>query len=211
MNTRRIRNSLSLIRANQTRKKSKKTSKKSTIFHKEDYNSPDGMLTYVWGPPLWHALHTISFNYPVEPTEKDKREYRKWFMGLKYVLPCRYCRENLEKNMKALPLNKERMKNRESFSRYVYQLHEHVNTMLGKSSGLTYEDVRERYEHFRARCFQGKEVPKHSSRKTLKKEKGCTTPLYGKKSKCVMSIVPLDTKCDTFTIDKNCERSREKK
>ena len=213
MKTRRIRNSLSLARKTQRRRSSK--SKKS-IFNSNDYKSKDGMLTYVWGPPLWHALHTISFNYPVDPTEKEKREYRKWFLGLKHVLPCRYCRENLTKNMKALPLTMERMKNRGTFSKYVYELHEHINTMLGKKSGLSYGDVRERYEHFRARCFQGQEVPKHSAsisstnktRKKTKKEKGCTTPLYGKKSKCVMSIVPLNTKCETFTIDKACERSR---
>ena len=33
------------------------------------------------------------------------------------------------------------MKNRNTFSRYVYELHETVNKMLGKKSGLTYCDV----------------------------------------------------------------------
>ena len=32
----------------------------------------------------------------------------------------------------------------------VYKLHEEINSMLGKKSGLTYEAVRERYEMFRA-------------------------------------------------------------
>ena len=30
---------------------------------KKDYLSGDGMLTSVWGPSLWHYLHTMSFNY----------------------------------------------------------------------------------------------------------------------------------------------------
>lgn len=191
----------------------KRTSRKQSIrktrkriFDNKDYNSGDGMLTYVWGPALWHSLHTISFNYPVHPTEKEKKEYRKWVLGLKNVLPCRYCRENLKKNMKKLPLTMERMASRETFSRYMYELHEHINTMLNKKSGLSYEDVRERYEHFRARCFQDKEVPKHASTH----ESGCITPMYGKKSKCVLSIVPLDSKKQTFTIDKSCERTRVK-
>lgn len=181
--------------------KSRNTKKNKTrkrVFHKTDYNSGDGMLTYVWGPALWHSIHTVSFNYPVHPTEKDKREYRKWILGLVHVLPCRYCRENLKKNMKELPLTMERMKSRETFSRYIYELHEHVNTMLNKRSGLSYEDVRERYEHFRTRCFQEKTI-----------ESGCITPLYGKKSKCVMSIVPIDSKKQTFTIHKSCERSKK--
>ena len=32
----------------------------------------------------------------------------------------------------------------------VYKLHEEINTMIGKKSGLSYEDVRDRYEIFRA-------------------------------------------------------------
>ena len=28
------------------------------------------MLTAVWGPPLWHTLHTISFNYPIKPSKE---------------------------------------------------------------------------------------------------------------------------------------------
>jgi hypothetical protein len=78
--------------------------------------------------------------------------------------------------------------------------------MLGKKSGLTYEMVRERYEHFRSRCTKSyKELLKR--RKTVKKkpaEKGCTEPLYGEKSKCVIQIVPQNKKVETFTVDKTC-------
>ena len=97
------------------------------------------------------------------------------------------------------------MKNRETFSRYIYKLHEIINKMLGKKSGLTYCDVRERYEHFRARCIKEK---KFKFKKTQKKEKGCTDPLYGKKAKCIMKIVPYDQKCKTLDIDKKCIRKR---
>ena len=48
---------------------------KSKRFTKKDYSSNDGMLTTVWGPGLWHALHTMSFNYPVHPTNDDKKHY----------------------------------------------------------------------------------------------------------------------------------------
>ena len=53
------------------------------------------------------------------------------------------------------------MKNRETFSKFVYNLHEHINGMLGKHSGLSYEDVRERYEHFRSRCSEKKNEVKN--------------------------------------------------
>ena len=53
-----------------------------SIFTNSHYNSNDGMLTSIWGPPLWHVLHIISFNYPVKPTTKDKDNYYNYFLLL---------------------------------------------------------------------------------------------------------------------------------
>jgi len=77
------------------------------------------MLTTVWGPSTWHLLHTMSFNYPVNPTCEDKRSYREMILNLKNVLPCGKCRENLKKNFKKLPLRMSDMRSRASFSKYV--------------------------------------------------------------------------------------------
>jgi len=179
-----------------------KTYKKFT-FDLDDYNSNDGMLTTVWGPGMWHYLHTMSFNYPVKPTTQEKTHYMNFVKSLVYVLPCGKCRKNLRKNFAKLPLTRKEMESRDTFSRYVYELHEIVNKMLGKTSGLTFEEVRERYEHFRARC--AKSLPeKKCTMKKKAKESGCTEPLYGEKSKCVLQIVPQKEKCDTFQIDNQC-------
>ena len=197
-------------RQSKTRKKSKQQRTKNRVFSTKDFSDADGMLVSIWGPALWHSLHTMSFNYPVKPTLNDKSNYRRFMMNLVNVLPCRHCRENLKKNYKAFPLTMDCMKDRNRFSRYVYQLHERINKNLGKDSGLSYCDVRERYEHFRARCTE--EKPKmFDFKKTRKnkKEKGCTEPLYGKKAKCVIKIVPKEEKCKTFQIDDKCRKSRE--
>lgn len=188
--------------------------KKKFIFKKKDYYSGDGMLTTVWGPSMWHYLHTMSFNYPVNPSAEDKDHYRNFIISLQYVLPCKYCRQNLTNNFKVLPLTVADMKDRNSFSRYIYKLHELVNKFLGKKSGLTYCEVRERYEHFRSRCTDEKPKifdvnaynKKNKSQKA--KEKGCTEPLYGKKSKCIIKIVPQEEKCKTMQIDKQCIKTR---
>jgi len=167
------------------------------VYSKTDYESNDGMLTTVWGPGMWHYLHTMSFNYPTNPTPEDKRHYREFILQLQYVLPCGKCRKNLKRNFKKMPLTLRDMESRESFSKYIYRLHEFVNNILHKKSGLSYDMVRERYEHFRARCA----LP--PSQKIIT-EKGCTEPLYGEKSKCVLKIVPVKTKCKTLEIDKQC-------
>ena len=198
---------------NKTRKKRKNKTRK--VYTKKDFASGDGMLTSVWGPSLWHYLHTMSFNYPNKPTADDKKNYKKFVFSLKHVLPCKYCRMNLKKNLKELPLREKDLKNRANFSLWMYKLHEHINKMLGKKSGLTYKQVRERYEHFRARCTIDindakkivKIVKKKKTRKN-KKEKGCVEPLYGKKSKCVIKIVPKEKKVPTFQMDDKCKKKR---
>ena len=198
---------------NKTQTQSKKHKQ---IYTKKEYNSGDGMLTAVWGPSMWHYLHTMSFNYPVEPTTEDKKYYREFVLNLRYVLPCKYCRMNLKTNLKQLPLTMMVMKNRESFSRYIYNLHELINKMLNKKSNMSYCEVRDRFEHFRSRCtdekpklFKLSELRLNKTRKNgLKKEKGCTEPLYGKKSKCIIKIVPQDEKVESFQMDKKCIKNR---
>lgn len=171
------------------------------VFTQEDFNSNDGMMTYVWGPALWHTLHTMSFNYPVNPTPEQRKHYKEFVFSLQNVLPCGACRENLKKNLEKVPLTASALRNRRSFSHWMYRLHEEVNTMLGKKSGLTYEDVRDRYENFRARCG--------SVKKAGAKEKGCVEPLVGIKSKCVINIIPKANRRKTFTMDKKCQTIRK--
>ena len=213
---------------------------KKCIFNKSDFESSDGMLTYVWGPSLWHFLHTMSFNYPVKPTCDDKKEYMRFIKSLRYILPCRYCRENLTRNLKETGFSIKDMRNRESFSRFVYRLHNHINKMLGKKNSIKYDEVRSRYENFRSRCSQTKTVPKFPIKKvTLSKnnkkclgknnnnnlnnsnnmpignnknvkEKGCTNPISGVKSKCIIRIVPKTCRKCTFKMDPKCKAKRVK-
>jgi hypothetical protein len=208
---------IKIVKLNHTKKANKSMAKKSKskkTYSKKDFYSGDGMLTTIWGPNMWLYLHTLSFNYPVKPTLENKKKYREFVFNLQDTLPCKHCRTNLKNNMKFHPLKMADMKNRDSFSRYIYKLHEIVNKMLHKTSGLSYCDVRERYEHFRSRCTE--EKPKlfkfnttvKNMRKKKEKEKGCTEPLYGKKAKCVIKIVPQDEKCKTLQIDKKCIKTR---
>ena len=216
-------------------KRKKHTQKNKRTFSKKDYNSGDGMLTTAWGPAIWHYLHMMSFNYPLNPTEEDKKHYRDFILSLQYVLPCKYCRMNLKKNFARLPLKEKDMKSRETFSKYVYELHELINKMLKKKTHLSYADVRERYEHFRSRCTQDEIMQKtmqsngindlnnnlnkdlinvkekNSTNAKKSKESGCTESLHGKKSKCIINIVPQEDKRDSFQMHKECLKTRKNK
>jgi hypothetical protein len=172
--------------------KKNNTRKSSCVYDSNDFNDKNGMLTTIWGPGMWHFLHTMSFNYPNQPTKIQKKQYKDFIISLKHILPCGKCRENLATNFKIMPLKAKHMKNRENFSKYVYDLHELVNKQLDKTSGLTYEVVRERYEHFRARCNG-----------TKKSHVGCAKASRAKKTKSVINIVP-NSKCKTLKIDRRC-------
>jgi hypothetical protein len=197
-------------------KNKNKNKKKKYTFTRKEYMSSDGMMTSIWGPAMWHALHTISFDYPVHPSNEEKKHYREFIESLKYVLPCKYCRINLTNNLKIYSIRECHMKNRDTFSRYVYNLHEFINKMLGKKSGISYCDVRERYEHFRSRCTQsdGKKLfkfnktRKNGKGKNKNKEQGCTIPLYGKDAKCIIKIVPEEEKEPSFSVDGRCVKVR---
>ena len=201
-------NGNSKMKNNKIKNNRNKTKKKSSyVFTKNDYNSGDGMMTSVWGPPMWHFLHTMSFNYPINPTAEDKKYYSDFVYSLRHVLPCKYCRINLTSNLKANPIRECHLKSRETFSKYIYRLHEIVNKRLDKKSGLSYCDVRERYEHFRSRCTKNDPPPKIFNF-AKKKEKGCTEPLYGHKAKCILSIVPQTKDVPSFHVDDKCIKHR---
>jgi len=146
---------------------------------------------------MWYFLHTMSFNYPVEPTKEDKKNYMNFLKSLQYVLPCKSCRENYKKNIKSkeTKLTMSVMKNRESLSRWLNKLHNTINIQLGKNKEVKYEDSRDFYEQFRARCTG----PKKGS------HGGCNEPYHKNlKSKTILRIVPRDKKEPTLDVDSRC-------
>jgi hypothetical protein len=154
----------------------------SKIF--ED-NSNNGLITKIWGPPLWDSLHSITFGYPKLPTEEQKDSYKQFFTLIGDVLPCRYCRDSYKQFITTgnTELTYDTMKNRDTFTRWFYLVHEAVNKKLGVNYGISYNDVVVKYESYRASCKKDK----------LKKDnKGC--------------IMPLDDKAQSYKIasNKNC-------
>ena len=198
--------------------------KDKCVFKKKDFESSDGMLTYVWGPSLWHFLHCMSFNYPVKPTCEEKKYYLNFIYSLENILPCRYCRENLKRNLKETSFSIRQLKNRATFSKYIYTLHNHINKMLGKKTKISFIEVRNRYENFRSRCSKKQKVKHFKIKKTKltknnkkclnsnnkiqynnKIEEGCVNPINGVKSKCLIRIVPKECRASTFKMDPKCK------
>jgi hypothetical protein len=194
--------------------KTLKNKESMNVFENEDFNDKSGFQTWIWGPVLWFYLHIMSFNYPNNPTQEQKKHYKDFIYNLRFVLPCKYCRINLINNLKEHPITNDDLKNRDTFSHYIYNLHNTINKMLNKKIKISYEEVRDKYEHFRARCNDTDNTNKNKMKKiSLDKnmhKKGCTIPLTGVKSKCVLRIVPKEKKIETLKISKKCLKKRTK-
>lgn len=117
-------------------------------------NKNNGLITKIWGGAGWVFEHSITFGYPLEPTDDKKMNYMKHFQLLGEVLPCKYCRESYNKIISEgdTVLNLDVMESRETLSKWFYRVHEAVNKRLGVDYGVTYEDVVARYESCRAQC-----------------------------------------------------------
>ena len=120
------------------------------VFKENDFNSADGMLTYVWGPSLWHFLHTMSFNYPVKPTREDKMNYLNFMNSLKGILPCKYCRRSYIEYLEKLPVENH-VSSRNSLCFWLYKVHNMVSGKLRGQGHLhekdpTYKSVRQTYK-----------------------------------------------------------------
>ena len=83
-------------------------------------------------------LHLMSFNYPVNPTKK--KELQRFIHDLKYILPCKTCRDNLTNHLEKNPIDNA-MKTEKHFQD-IYCMHEKINKYLGKDSGLTYNVLK---------------------------------------------------------------------
>lgn len=146
----------------------------------KDSNANNGLITKIWGPGFWSAFHSTAFGYPIEPTEENKRDFLNFYQTIAKILPCKYCRDSYSQFIKEpeLLLNLDVMKNRETLTYWTYKMHNRVNKKLGVDYGLSFENVKERFECYRAKC----------SSNANKKYKGCVIPLSKKNGYIVADI-----------------------
>jgi Erv1 / Alr family len=83
----------------------------------------------LWGPAYWFTFHTITFQYPFQPTMEEKRAYGLFFEQLKYLLPCKYCRQHYQQNWNEIPIQLE---NRRALVEWLVKFHNQVNLITGK-------------------------------------------------------------------------------
>lgn len=161
------------------------------------YNSRDGMSTKCWGPVAWFHISCVARNYPVHPTKAQQKHYKLFFDNFFKTLPCGACRKNAVKNLHEIGFHhKITFQTRETLSRAINRLHNAVNRMTGSGEEWTYEEHRDFFEQFRAKCVGG-----HSH-----KHSGCYGPSSAARfDRPTAMIVVADKKeSDKFKHDNHC-------
>ena len=98
----------------------------------------------IWGPHLWFSLHTISFNYPLNPTQEERNNFKNFFLNLQEVIPCSICKKNYIRHLKEHPIDNF-LNNKKSLVYWVIDMHNMVNGEIGKKI-LPYDLVIKKYE-----------------------------------------------------------------
>jgi hypothetical protein len=106
------------------------------------------MQSSKWGPSAWDYLHTLTFNYPKNPTDDHKKYYFQLFNNLKFTLPCKYCRESYSIFFKYIDI-KSYLDDRMGITYWLYTIHNIVNLKLNKKK-VDFIDVVNYYEKRRA-------------------------------------------------------------
>lgn len=99
------------------------------------------MNNNIWGPSAWLFLHSVTFQYPDEPTMMDKENYKQFFNSLQNILPCPKCREHYIKNIQDFPIQ---LNSRDELIQWMITIHNGVNKSNNKDI-ISYEDVKKIY------------------------------------------------------------------
>lgn len=103
------------------------------------------MNQLIWGPHLWFSLHTISFTYPLNPSNTDKQTYKEFFINFKNVIPCNVCKKNYKRHLYEKPIDNY-LNTRKELVYWLIDLHNLVNGETGKRL-LSYNEVIKQYEN----------------------------------------------------------------
>jgi hypothetical protein len=93
---------------------------------------------------MWFTLHSITFNYPIKPTNDDKNNYKNFFIYLQNVIPCNICKKNYIRHLKEYPVDNN-LNSRVDLVKWMINLHNAVNGETGKKI-LSYDNVIKKYE-----------------------------------------------------------------
>jgi hypothetical protein len=103
-----------------------------------------------WGKHTWIYLHTLTFNYPLNPTIEDKQKYYTHFKNLGDMLPCASCSESYKIYFQYIPIT-EFLDDIYGITFWLYTIHYLVNKKL-KKKNISFFQVVKMYYSQKSSC-----------------------------------------------------------
>jgi len=102
--------------------------------------------TYKWGPALWMLLHYSAERINSNTLQRlPFEEYRIWtnlLSSLRFSIPCPLCKKHYTAYFTSNPISEF---DRKSIRKWLFNLHNFVNSENGKESDLTLDTLEEVY------------------------------------------------------------------
>ena len=85
----------------------------------------------IWGPHYWFFLHTIAMSYPIHPNAVTKKKYYDFVQNIPLFIPVESMAGEFSKLLDQYPVQPY-LDNKESFIRWMWFIHNKINTKLEK-------------------------------------------------------------------------------
>jgi hypothetical protein len=97
-----------------------------------------------WGPHLWVYLHTVSANYPDQPTPEQQEGMKTWLRTLKWTIPCKKCATHYGRYMEECHDLDRICASKQTLFEFLVNIHNTVNRRTGKRE-VTVEEAKAMY------------------------------------------------------------------
>lgn len=87
----------------------------------------------IWGRSAWIFLISTVADYPDNPNVDMQYNYNRYFLHLKWVLPCDVCRSNYEDHFRKWPID-QYLKSRAALFRWIMIIYNEVQSSLNKKT-----------------------------------------------------------------------------
>lgn len=112
------------------------------------------------GRIAWALLHTIAASLPETTTElsdNDKLQLNMFVSSFAYLYPCHICAPDFQEFIVENPPN---VNNRVEFSLWVCELHNHINSKLGRGTvSCNIDELDVRWKYGRPACWSATKSP----------------------------------------------------
>ena len=95
-----------------------------------------------WGPSLWKFLHSMSVNYPENPSNQIQASARQYFYSLRHLLPCSVCQKHYNQYISR---RQPQVRSSTELQEWVLWLHNEISHDVSGKPAWTMQQMKDTY------------------------------------------------------------------